>query len=94
MPSDQGAAGLRGTAFAVLWRHQHRAAAPIGNVSKLFLFFYSQGKSAEGARLCLPFLSAAHRGIFILTRSEKVKSIISASEVPGWTISQLVFSEF
>lgn len=34
------------------------------------------------------------KGIFSLTQSEKVKSIISAPEVPGWTISQLVCSEF
>lgn len=92
--SEQEAAGLDGTAFGVLLRHQYRAAAPTGRVSKVFPFFYSWGKSAERARLRLPFLSATHQGIFILMWSEKVKSIISAPEVPGWTISQLVCSEF
>lgn len=57
VPSDQEAAGLDGTAFAVLLRHQHRAAALTSHVSKVFLFFYSWGKSGEWARLCLPFLS-------------------------------------
>lgn len=82
-----------GTACAVLLRHQHRLAALTSHVSKVILLFHSWGKSAEWARLCLPLLSATHQGISILTQSEKVKSIISAPEVAGCTVSQLVCSE-